>query len=72
MTTHEGHAARPSLGVPETNRMALGLYVTPEDACRVWTADPERVHILPGGLPRMGTSAGRTRGCHGTTTSTRT
>jgi rhodanese-related sulfurtransferase len=46
MTTHGGHTSRPVLDVPESNRTALGLYVTPEEAYRMSTADPEGVHIL--------------------------
>jgi rhodanese-related sulfurtransferase len=46
MTTHEGHNPRPALDVPESNRTALGLYVTPEEAYRMATAESERVHIL--------------------------
>ncbi len=46
MTTHVGHTPRPPLDVPESNRTALGLYVTPQQAYEMSTADPERVHIL--------------------------
>jgi rhodanese-related sulfurtransferase len=46
MTTAEEPGARPSLDVPESNRTTLGLYVTPQEAFAMSTADPERVHIL--------------------------
>ncbi len=46
MTTRAEAIGRPLLDVPETNRTSLGLYVTPEEAYRMSTADPGRVHIL--------------------------
>ena len=44
MTTHQGHTSRPPLDVPESNRTALGLYVTPEEAYR-------KSHGRPGARP---------------------
>jgi rhodanese-related sulfurtransferase len=32
--------------VPESNKTNLGLYVTPQEAYAMWTADPEQVQIL--------------------------
>jgi len=32
--------------IPDTNRTALGLYVTPQQAYDTWKADPGNVHIL--------------------------
>ena len=32
--------------IPETNRTSVGLYVTPREAYRMWSADPYGVHIL--------------------------
>jgi rhodanese-related sulfurtransferase len=46
MTTHEGHPAKPTVEVPESNRTSLGLYVTPQQAWEMAQADPEHVHIL--------------------------
>jgi len=46
MTTEAAAAAGPTMDVPESNRTALGLYVTPGEAYARWKADPEKVHIL--------------------------
>ena len=32
--------------VPESNVTTLGLYVMPDEAYRMWEADPDGVHIL--------------------------
>ncbi|MFC1778280.1 hypothetical protein ACFL3I_13225 [Pseudomonadota bacterium] len=32
--------------VPETNRMTLGLYLTPQEAYKMWEANPEDIHII--------------------------
>jgi len=37
---------RPGSEVPESNKTSLGLYVTCKEACAMWEANPERVHIL--------------------------
>ena len=39
-------ANAPSHEIPETNRTTLELYVTPQEAYAMWSADPEGVHIL--------------------------
>jgi rhodanese-related sulfurtransferase len=36
----------PAHHVPATNVTTLGLYVMPDEAYRMWEADPDRVHIL--------------------------
>ena len=46
MTTHTATTSEPRTDVPESNRTIQGLYVTPQEAYRMSTADPKRVHIL--------------------------
>jgi rhodanese-related sulfurtransferase len=46
MTDHKKPAPGSSHEVPERKRTSLGLYVTAEEAYRMWKADPGRVHIL--------------------------
>ena len=46
MTRRKKPAPESSHQVPERKRTSLGLYVTSEEAYRMWKADPRRVHIL--------------------------
>lgn len=45
MTKHE-KSASSSHQVPKRKRTSLGLYVTAEEAYKMWKTGPERVHIL--------------------------
>jgi hypothetical protein len=46
MTTDAAPASQPAADIPESNKTALGLYVTPREAYEMWKTDPEWVHIL--------------------------
>jgi rhodanese-related sulfurtransferase len=46
MTTDAAPTAQPAVDIPESNKTALGLYVTPREAYEMWKTDPEWVHIL--------------------------
>ncbi|MGB3702006.1 MAG: rhodanese-like domain-containing protein, partial [Anaerolineales bacterium] len=46
MTNEAISAKSPAFEIPESNKTALGLYVTPKEAYTMWEADPEGVNIL--------------------------
>jgi rhodanese-related sulfurtransferase len=46
MTTKKRSTAQPGHQVPERKQTSLGLYMTAEEAYRMWEADPDRVHII--------------------------
>ena len=46
MTSEVKSGTQPGFEIPESNKTALGLYVTPKEAYAMWQADPEGVHIL--------------------------
>jgi len=46
MTDHEKSASRSSHKVPERKQTSLGLYVTAQEAYRMWKTGPGRVNII--------------------------
>ena len=46
MNNYEGSASQPTHQVPEKKQTSLGLYVTAQEACAMWQADPKRITII--------------------------
>ena len=46
MTNNEGSNSQPSHQVPKGKQTSLGLYVTAQEAYKMWKTKPERINIL--------------------------
>jgi len=46
MTNNEGSSSQPSYQVPKGKQRSLGLYVTAQEAYKMWKTKPERINIL--------------------------